>query len=77
MEVFSQKGLPMFTAELYRAQASEFAKLSGMANGANEERELQKLERCFTELADNAQWMTENRDKMVHAPEHALRLQSY
>jgi hypothetical protein len=72
MEVFSRKGLPMFTAELYRAQASEYAKLSGMATGANEERELQKLERCFTELADNAQWMTENLDKMVRATEPAL-----
>jgi hypothetical protein len=61
----------MFTSEQYRAKASEYGKLSGIANGANEARELQGLERSFTELADNAQWVTENHDKTVHATEHA------
>jgi hypothetical protein len=70
----SQKGLPMFDAEQYRAQASEYAKLVGIANGPNEVQEFQRLQRSFTELADNAQWVTENRDKTVHAAEHAVAL---
>ena len=60
----------MFTAEQYRAQASEYAKLVGIANGPDEMQELQRLERSFTELADNAQWVTENRGKMVQATEY-------
>ena len=61
----------MSTADQYRAQASEYAKLVGIANGPNELQEFQRLERSFTELADNAQWVTENRGKMVQATEHA------
>ena len=64
-ELLSQKGLPMFTADQYRAKASEYAKLAGTANGANELREFQRLERSFAELADNAQWVTDNHDKMM------------
>jgi hypothetical protein len=45
----------MFTAEQYRAKASEYAKLMETANGPNEVREYQSLERSFTELVDNAQ----------------------
>jgi hypothetical protein len=55
----------MFTAEQYRAKASEYAKLASSANGANELHEFQRLERRFAELADNAQWVTDNRDKMM------------
>jgi hypothetical protein len=36
------------------------------ANGPNEVREYQSLERSFTELADNAQWIADNYDKTVH-----------
>jgi hypothetical protein len=61
----------MSTSEHYRAKASEYAKLSGIANDANEAREFAGLERSFTELADNAQWVTENHDQTVHAAEHA------
>ena len=72
--LLSQKGFSMFDAEQYRAQASEYAKLAGIANGPNELQELQRLQRSFTALADNAQWVTENGDKMVHATEHAAAL---
>ncbi len=61
----------MFNAEQYRAQASEYAKLVGIANDPNEVQEFQRLQRSFTELADNAQWVTENGDKTVHATEYA------
>ena len=56
----------MFTAEQYRAKASEYAKLMKTANGPNEVREYQSLERSFTELADNARWVADNYDKTVH-----------
>jgi hypothetical protein len=49
----------MFTAEQYRAKAIEYSKLVRTANGPNEVREFQRLERSFSELADNAQWMTD------------------
>jgi hypothetical protein len=61
----------MFNAEQYRVQASEYAKLVGIANDPNEVQEFQRLQRSFTELADNAQWVSENRDKTVHATEQA------
>jgi hypothetical protein len=61
----------MFTAEQYRAKASEYAKLARSANGANEVQEFQRLERSFAELADNAQWVTDNRDKMMTLTQNA------
>jgi hypothetical protein len=54
----------MFTADQYRAKASEYAKLVRTANGPKELREFQGLERSFTELAENAQWMTDNNGKV-------------
>jgi hypothetical protein len=61
----------MFTVQQYRAEAIKYAKLVRTANGPNEVREFERLERSFTELADNAQWLTDNRGKIVHATEHA------
>jgi hypothetical protein len=61
----------MFSTEQYRAKAGEYAELSGMAGGADELREFQRLERSFTELADNAQWVTDNHSKIVPAAEPA------
>jgi len=63
----------MFNSEQYRAQASEYAKLVGIANGPNELQEFQRLERSFTELADNAQWVIENHDKTVPPAQSAAR----
>ena len=57
----------MFTAEQYRVKASEYAKLSEMASHPNEVREFQRLERSFAVLADNAQWVADNRTKVLHA----------
>jgi hypothetical protein len=68
-EFLSQKGSPMFTAEQYRAEASGYAKLMKTANGPNEVREYQSLERSFTDLADDAQWAADNYDKTVHPTE--------
>jgi hypothetical protein len=55
----------MFTAEQYRAKAIEYAELVKAANGPNDVREFQRLERSFIELANNAQWLADNRSKMV------------
>jgi hypothetical protein len=57
----------MFTAQQYRTKAIEYSNLVKIANGANELREYQQLERSFTELADNAQWVAENYTKTEHA----------
>ncbi len=50
----------MFSVEQYHAKAIEYSKLLRISNGPNEVREYQRLERSFTELADNAQWLTDN-----------------
>ncbi len=57
----------MFTAEQYRAKATEYGELVGRANGPSEVREFQRLERNFTELADNAQWPADDLGKTVPA----------
>jgi hypothetical protein len=61
----------MFTTEQYRAKAIEYRKLLSMANDPNAVREFQRLERSFTELADNAQWMIDNHAKLVQVTEPA------
>ena len=55
----------MFTAQQYRAKAIEYSNLVRIASGTNETREFQRLERSSTEIADNAQWVTDNGNKMV------------
>lgn len=60
----------MFTPKQYRAKATEYTELAKTANSPNEVREFQKLERSFTVLADNEQWLTDNHDQTVQAPVH-------
>jgi len=60
----------MSTAEQYRATAIEYSRLGRIANGPDELREFDRLERSFAELADNAQWVTDNRNKIVQLTEH-------
>ncbi len=62
----------MFTSEQYRAKASEYAKLAANANGSNAVREFQRLERSLAELADNAQWVSDNHEKMVARAQDGL-----
>jgi hypothetical protein len=61
----------MFSAKQYRAKAIEYSNLAKVAKGPNEIREFQRLERSFTELADNAQWVTDNHGRIARAVEHA------
>jgi hypothetical protein len=55
----------MFTIEQYRAKAIEYRNLQKMANDPNVVREFRRLERSCTELADNAQWLTDNHAKIM------------
>jgi rubrerythrin len=60
----------MSTPDQYRAKAAEFTELARAGNAPDEVRQFQKLERSFTALADNEQWLADNHDKAVHAPAH-------
>jgi len=60
----------MSTPDQYRAKAAEFTDLARVGNAPDEVREFQKLERSFTALADNEQWLADNYGKAVHAPAH-------
>jgi hypothetical protein len=55
----------MFTPEQFRTKAAEYSRLVKTANRPNEVREYQKLERSFSVLADNEQWLMDNQDKTV------------
>jgi len=61
----------MFTSEQYRVKAAEYAKLVKTANSPDKVREFQKLERSFTELADNGQWVIDNYNQTLHATERS------
>lgn len=58
----------MFTTKQYRAKAAEYTELVKTANGQGEVWEFQKLERSFTVLADNEQWLADNHNQTIHAP---------
>ena len=58
----------MFTPQEYRAKAAEYGELVRTSAGADEKREFERLERSFAVLADNEQWLAENRSKIMHAP---------
>src|SRR5450631_2045543 len=59
----------MSSPDQYRAKAAEFAELARSGNAPDEVREFHKMEQSFTALADNEQWLADNHDKAVHAPE--------
>jgi len=60
----------MFTSKQYRAKANEYCELAKRAKHPNQLRELRDLERSFTELADNPQWVIDNYDRTLHAAVH-------
>jgi ferric-dicitrate binding protein FerR (iron transport regulator) len=56
----------MFTAEQYRAKAAEFrAFLANTPRSPNETREFRHLERIYTTLAENEEWMAVHIDKTI------------
>lgn len=51
----------MFSAEQYRAKAAEFRSLlTNLPRSAKETSELRNLERTYTTLAEDEEWMTTN-----------------
>jgi len=60
----------MFTSQQYRAKAAEYTALAKTACRPEDLLEFQRLERSFTMLADNEQWVADNRNQTVHAGEN-------
>jgi hypothetical protein len=58
----------MFTAEQYREKAAEYAALMKQTHVPSEVREFHDLQRSFSALADNEEWLADNYDKIIHAP---------
>jgi hypothetical protein len=59
----------MFNSQDYRIKAAEYRNLASKTDKTNEIREFKNLERTFLELADNAEWMEQNSEKVLHAPD--------
>lgn len=56
----------MLTSKDYRARAAEYQNRARTSPNANETSEYRRLERTFTELADNAEWMEQNPEQRIH-----------
>jgi alkanesulfonate monooxygenase SsuD/methylene tetrahydromethanopterin reductase-like flavin-dependent oxidoreductase (luciferase family) len=54
----------MLPAEQYRAKAAEYAELLKAARLPAEANEFRRLGRSYLVLAENEEWMEDNRDKM-------------
>ena len=54
----------MFTAEQYRAKAGEYSELLKVSSLPGEDHEFRRLERSYLMLAENEEWMADNRDKI-------------
>jgi hypothetical protein len=54
----------MFTAKQYRAKAAKYTELLKAASLPAETREFRKLEQSYITLAENDEWMADNRDKI-------------
>jgi hypothetical protein len=61
-------------ARQYRAKAAEYSELVKTANSPKELREFRALEQSFAVLAENEQWIRDNRAKTMHATESAGEL---
>jgi hypothetical protein len=62
----TERACQMFTAEQYRAKAAEFrALLTNTSRSPNETREFRNLEKTYTTLAENEEWMAVHIDKTI------------
>jgi hypothetical protein len=57
----------MFTAAQYRAKAAEYAVRMKQTDVPSEVREFRDLQRTFTVLAENEEWVADNYHKLLHA----------
>lgn len=56
----------MVAPQEFRTKAAEYKELVKSTDEPEAVREFQRLERSFTELADNEDWLVNNFDKTVH-----------
>jgi hypothetical protein len=59
----------MFTPKQYRAKATEYAQLVETTNIPEEVREFRKREQSYASLASNEEWLANNFEKTLHAPD--------
>lgn len=57
----------MFSSKQYRDKAAEYSERGKTANSANETREFAQLEKSFTALADNEQWLADKHQESLRA----------
>jgi hypothetical protein len=58
-----------FTARQFRAKAAEYAELLKHTDIPSERLDFMNSRRSFESLAQNEQWLADNFDKTIHAPE--------
>jgi len=63
----------LFLQVEYRAKAAEYRRLGRGTEEPGAVREFQRLERSFTELAENEDWLSSNFDKTVHSTDPEVR----
>ena len=61
----------MSSSQHYRAKAAQYVELSKKGETPQEVRELEALQRSFSVLADNEEWLEHNAKNMVHAADPA------
>jgi hypothetical protein len=61
----------MANSEHYRGRAAEYKKRVKQTHIPDEIRELKRLERAFSEMAENEDWMERNSDQILHPPQRA------
>jgi hypothetical protein len=61
----------MFTTKQYRAKSSEYGELIKASDDPSQIRDYQNSKESFSSLADNEEWLADNFDKMVRAPDEA------
>jgi hypothetical protein len=59
----------MFTPKQYRAKAVAYGEMVKTSTSPTQEREFRELEQSYTVLADNEQWLENNHQNTVRAPE--------
>lgn len=58
----------MFTPGQFRGKAAEYAERLKQSNDPVQPRDFQDRERRFTTMVDNEQWLADNYNKTIHAP---------
>jgi hypothetical protein len=56
----------MFRPDQYRAKADQYTELAKTAASSGEREEFKTLQRSFSVMADNEQWLADNHEQTVH-----------